>query len=343
MRRINVIGGGLAGLTLGIGLRRLGVPVTVWEAGHYPRHRVCGEFVSGKGQEALRRLGLEQRFMEAGALLAREASFFLGKAESRAHCLDPAAWCLSRFTIDQLLANCFQTEGGDLRQNSRWQGEDAEATVWTCGRQAQSAEQEWRWFGIKIHARGVQLRTDLEMHGAKNGYVGLCRLPGGEINVCGLFRTRRGSPIGSQPAREWLRGEPGTSLRWRLANAVFLEETFCAVAGLGLRPQKAAAQRGCRLGDALTLIPPVTGNGMSMAFEAADIALEPLAAYARSELDWEKARTSIARQCDAAFRRRLAWATCLHWMMFSPILRGQFGSFALRSRWLWQLFFTRTR
>src|ERR1035441_4912314 len=34
----------LLGLTLGIGLRQRGIPVTVLEAGHYPRHRVCGEF-----------------------------------------------------------------------------------------------------------------------------------------------------------------------------------------------------------------------------------------------------------------------------------------------------------
>jgi 2-polyprenyl-6-methoxyphenol hydroxylase-like FAD-dependent oxidoreductase len=30
---ITIVGGGLAGLTLGIGLRQHGVPVTIWEAG----------------------------------------------------------------------------------------------------------------------------------------------------------------------------------------------------------------------------------------------------------------------------------------------------------------------
>jgi len=46
-RSVEVVGGGLAGLSLGLALRRRGVPVTVWEAGHYPRHRVCGEFITG--------------------------------------------------------------------------------------------------------------------------------------------------------------------------------------------------------------------------------------------------------------------------------------------------------
>src|SRR5580693_8216081 len=50
---ITIVGGGLAGLALGIGLRQRDVPATIWEAGHYPRHRVCGEFISGHGQAVL--------------------------------------------------------------------------------------------------------------------------------------------------------------------------------------------------------------------------------------------------------------------------------------------------
>ena len=53
---ITIVGGGLAGLTLGIALRQQQVPVTVWEAGRYPRHRVCGEFISGSGQATRARL-----------------------------------------------------------------------------------------------------------------------------------------------------------------------------------------------------------------------------------------------------------------------------------------------
>jgi NADPH-dependent 2,4-dienoyl-CoA reductase/sulfur reductase-like enzyme len=41
-KSITIVGGGLAGLTLGIGLRQRSVPVTIQEAANYPRHRVCG-------------------------------------------------------------------------------------------------------------------------------------------------------------------------------------------------------------------------------------------------------------------------------------------------------------
>ena len=56
----------------------------------------------------------------------------------------------------------------------------------------QPRERGWRWFGLKVHARNVPLAAVLEMHVLPKGYVGLCRLKEGEVNVCGLFR-RRGS------------------------------------------------------------------------------------------------------------------------------------------------------
>src|SRR5512137_2970157 len=100
---ITIVGGGLAGLTLGIGLRQKGIPVTVWEAGRYPRHRVCGEFISGRGQEVLARLGLLEPFLQAGAVPARTIAFFLGRAGSPVRPLPAPAVCLSGFAMDGLL------------------------------------------------------------------------------------------------------------------------------------------------------------------------------------------------------------------------------------------------
>ena len=55
-QEITIAGGGLAGLALATALRHREVPVTVLEAGYYPRHRVCGEFISGVSQETLENL-----------------------------------------------------------------------------------------------------------------------------------------------------------------------------------------------------------------------------------------------------------------------------------------------
>jgi 2-polyprenyl-6-methoxyphenol hydroxylase-like FAD-dependent oxidoreductase len=345
-KSITIIGGGLAGLTLGIGLRQRGVPATVWEGGRYPRHRVCGEFISGNGLAVLERLGLRTRFEQAGAVHARTAIFINGTNQSPVRQLIAPALCLSRYKMDALLAETFQQLGGELRTNSRWPaGEVGEGIVSAIGRRAQLAGNGARWFGVKAHvpnSQPVNLEADLEMHLSRNGYIGVSRINDGEVNVCGLFRARPGS---RQPESklEWLRGEAGSLLRERLHSARFEPDSFCSVAGLSLQPQRATDKQECCLGDALTMTPPVTGNGMSMAFESAEMAIEPLAAYSRGDLDWTQAQRQIARRCDAAFSRRLAWARFLQWMMMSPAWQGRLGKVLLRSNRLWRLLFAETR
>jgi menaquinone-9 beta-reductase len=344
LKPITIVGGGLAGLTLGIGLRQRGIPVTVWEAGHYPRHRVCGEFISGRGQSVLERLGLLESLRQAGAAPARTAAFFLGRAASPVRSLASPALCLSRFVMDALLARQFRHAGGDLHESTRWSHQDfGEGIVRANGRRLHPPASGPRWFGLKVHARNVPLTADLEMHGAKFGYVGFCRLHNGEVNVCGLFHrpaTKRESP---PHWAEVLRGQPGTPLWERLAEAVPDQASFCSVAGLSLRPQRAASHRECCIGDALTMIPPVTGNGMSMAFEAAELAIEPLVAYSRSQSSWDAARQSVAAACDRAFAHRLTCARWLQWMMSTPPLRSWPVSLVLHSDWLWRAMFTHTR
>ena len=132
-------------------------------------------------------------------------------------------------------------------------------------------------------------------------------------------------------------------LQARFEAAVFDEGSFCSVAGISLRPYRAAAWGECCIGDALTMTPPVTGNGMSMAFEAAEMAIAPPAAYSRGECSWDHARQSIAAACDRAFAPRLAWARWLQWMMFTPLLQGRPGALALRLALLWQVVFAHTR
>src|ERR1051325_10411262 len=182
---ITIVGGGLAGLTLGIGLRRQDVPVTVLEAGHYPRHRVCGEFISGRGQRALERLGLHDVLIKAGATWIGTASFFLGPSSSPVRRLPQPALSVSRFVLDALLADRFRELGGALREGERCrQSEFGEGIVRASGRRLQVSEGGWRWLGLKAHARRVALGADLEMHGSCNGYVGISRLNADEFNVC---------------------------------------------------------------------------------------------------------------------------------------------------------------
>jgi flavin-dependent dehydrogenase len=341
---ITVIGGGLAGLALGIGLRQQDVPVTLYEAGHYPRHRVCGEFINGRGRASLARLGLEALGERANSVSAETAIFASGNVASPVRQLPKQALCVSRFVLDEMLAKRFRQFGGELRENERQQATtDQEGVVRSSGRRPYGPEKGWRWFGLKIHARNVRLDADLELHVVPNGYVGICRLPQDEVNICGLFRRSQNITENTPGRIDPLRGPNGSLIRKKLEEAEFDDDSFCSVAGLSLRPNRATEQRDCSIGDALTMTPPVTGNGMSMAFESAEIAVTPLVSYARGEMDWPMTQSQIASRCDEKFASRLKWAQALQWILFTPLADERLARFTFGSRFLWNIWFNNTR
>ncbi|HEU6448945.1 MAG TPA: FAD-dependent monooxygenase [Verrucomicrobiae bacterium] len=339
---IQIVGGGLAGLTLGIALRKKEIPVTVFESGNYPRHRVCGEFINGKGIEVLDLLGLKKKIFSAGAIPARSATFFLGKKQSPVRAFPVPAICLSRFVMDELLADEFQHLGGGLHVNFRWQRDFGEGVVRASGRRIDPFKTGPRWLGLKVHAKNVSPSADLEMHFLKNGYLGICRLSNGSVDVCGLFR-RNGKNNLPRDILDVFRGNAGTALRERMAGAEFDKNSFCSIAGFSLIPRRACVRKEICIGDALTMIPPVTGNGMSLAFESAQLAVGPLVAFSRGEISWMSAQQQIARRCDNAFSARLRWASRLQQTMFSSSLRNILFALVSRSDWFWRMTFERTR
>lgn len=311
---IEIVGGGLAGLSLGLALRRHDVSVTLLEAGHYPRHRVCGEFIAGLDATTIARLGLAP-FLE-DALHHREVAWFLNDTErpARLQNLPSPALGLSRHTLDARLAAAFVAAGGELRIDTR-----AADLAPRAGRVFATGRRRGRspWIGLKIHARGLVLSRDLELHLGAQAYVGLARVETGAVNVCGLFRRRALCAKGSNLLLGYLQAAGLGTLAARLAAATLNPESFCAVAAVSFDGRVPADDRVC-LGDACAMIPPFTGNGMAMAFQSAALALDPLLAFARGNQPW----TETARVIKTAFRRRfrlrLATADALHPFLLTP-------------------------
>lgn len=310
-KEITIVGGGLAGLTLGILLRRAGVPAVVFEAGNYPRHRVCGEFISGRGRAVLREAGIEKKILAAGGMEARDARFFVGSGATRLALPEPAL-CVSRYTLDALLAAEFCDLGGELRVNERV-AKEGEGTVRATGRRPATAG-GGRMFGLKAHARGVELAADLEMHLGPARYVGISRCEREVVNVCGLFYSEAAVPDLARRWREWL---GASTCNESLKSAEWVEESHCAVAALSCAaiPQEAGE---FSVGDAAAMIPPVTGNGMSMAFESAALAAPMLEIYSRGARSWVDVCNLYQRAWKQRFASRLRWAIRLQEQLFRP-------------------------
>ena len=292
---ITIAGGGLAGLSLGIALQSRGVAVTLHEASAYPRHRVCGEFISGVGRETLAALGIADCLDDATRLQSASWSDSAGRlAEMQA----PGRG-ISRWKLDDHLQQQFVSLGGALVSNSRIAPDPG--VIWAAGRSRQPAP----WLGLKCHARKLPLTHDLEMFTSPGGYIGLAKIEDGMVNICGLFKARpaRGAK-GSALLLTMLRESSLHALADRLD-----ESSFCGVAGFQTGLQAGPA---FSIGDAASMIPPFTGNGMSMAFESAECALQPALDYAAGRKSWlEAAAASTASQA-SRFKRRLTTATILH-------------------------------
>jgi 2-polyprenyl-6-methoxyphenol hydroxylase-like FAD-dependent oxidoreductase len=93
----------------------------------------------------------------------------------------------------------------------------------------------------------------------------------------------------------------------RLRGAEIDAHSFCVTAA-PLGDRRVADSDRVRIGDACATIPAFTGNGLAMALQGADLAVEPLQAYASGRASWEEAGRAIAGAQRRLFRRRLAVA-----------------------------------
>lgn len=321
-RRINVIGGGLAGLSLALGLRQRGVDVTVREAGRYPRHRVCGEFIAGVEAATLSALGCKAAF--EGALTLQTIAWYRKGSRIRRDRLPRPALGISREVLDQRLADQLTEQGGSLVTAQRESEFDAPGRVHCHGRRPAT---DSPWTGLKAHVINYPLETDLELHIGLEGYCGVSRLPEGRANVCGLFhRSTLGRQRGSSLLTETIARAGLSVLSTRLQSADFVDGSLCSVSALGYtKPPRTGS--AC-LGDRYGLIPPFTGNGMSLAFESAAAALEPLTAYARHQAGWDATKAALRRVLRARFAWRLAVARSLHRLLLHPLGQTALASFA---------------
>ena len=316
-RNIEIVGGGLAGLVAGLLLRRRGLSVSLREAASYPRHRVCGEFLCGLEEDWISDHGLASLF--AGAARNRTCAWFMDSARPFHEVELPAQVLgISRFLLDQRLSDSFASEGGDLKTNDRATLEPAEGRILACGRPPGGKTQ---WVGLKTHLRNEPLAADLEVHLGHGGYVGLARIEENKINVCGLFPAGVVKSIG-RDGRKLAAAAEAIGLKklsQRLLAADWVEGSSagCAASSLGWQSfWKNPASLS--IGDAAAMIPPFTGNGMTMAIHAGAAVVPHAETWARGELAWTKTVARARGDLNRTFRTRLRWSGWSHPLLLRP-------------------------
>jgi hypothetical protein len=219
---------------------------------------------------------------------------------------------ISRWDLDQNLQQTFTELGGRLVTQSRI--EPGTGIIWATGRPKRPGS----WLGLKFHVRNLDLTHDLEMHMGATGYLGLARVENGLVNVCGLFQSHMGTKAkGPALLIAHLRAGGLQKLADRLDAADIDASSFCGVAGFRLGSQPGPP---FSIGDSACMIPPFTGNGMSMAFESAECALQPAIDYAHGHQTWDQAAAASKKAHHQRFRRRLTIAGLLH-----SLLTTRFG------------------
>ena len=287
-----VLGGGLAGAAAAIVLARAGREVTLAERDAGPRHKVCGEFLSGEALHLLHLLGVDA--VGLGAVPIRGVRFCPGKDFSSATLPFPAM-SLTRRTLDPALLEQARTSGAVVRTGVAVQALERVGGSW-CARFSDGKECAARDVVLatgKHDLRGyprprgaqsdlVALKMYLRLSEAEyralgaqvelllypGGYAGLQPVENGFANLCCLVHRDALTKAGG--GWEGLLGliTQANAHAWaRLRDATPTLERALAVAPIpyGFVRSKALAEGIWAVGDQAAVIPSFTGDGMSIA------------------------------------------------------------------------------
>lgn len=342
-----VIGGGLAGCSAALQLARRGHEVLLAEQSTYPRHKLCGEFLSPEAQSSFDRLGVLEAVQEAGASCVDRARLTAPSGTATEHALPETALGLSRYRLDHLLFRHACVAGVQGRPGTTVtdvRGTLEEGFAVTAGGETVEArlvlgaygrrgrldrtldrpflDQQTPYVAFKAHYAGssaARLENTIELHSAPGGYCGLSPIENDRINVCWIGHIDALKAAGGSPQAmldESLRQNP--RLDDRLQGLTRVSDRFEAVSQVPLMPKSRFADGVCMIGDAAGMIAPLCGDGMAMALRTADL-VSPLAAdFLNGHRSVSSLRTAYEKTWTNTFGPRMRLGRWIHAAAFRP-------------------------
>ena len=207
---IVIIGGGLAGLTGCIHLLKNGFSVTLFEKNEFPKHKVCGEFISNEVWSYLQALELDIQSLSPTNINETILSTVSGQTITSK--LPLGGFGISRYTLDDYLHQKTIALGGTVIQDSvidvafandsftiSSQANDsftAKVVLGAFGKRSnldmkwnrQFIQQKSPWLAVKAHYK-LDFPDDLvALHNFNGGYCGVSKVENNTVNVCYLVQ-----------------------------------------------------------------------------------------------------------------------------------------------------------
>lgn len=338
-----IIGGGLAGLSLAIQLARLGHRVLLLEKEKYPFHKVCGEYIAMESWDFLERLGVPLSELDLPRIQRLQLSDPQGDLIEQT--LYPGGFGISRYSLDARLAGLAREAGATLLEKTlvrkivpldegfrlETSAGEFEVPVVCCsyGKYANldrllkrdfiaPERRKLAFSAVKYHVE-LDFPDDLiALHNFDGGYCGMSRVEDGRTCLCYLVRAEKLKTAGSIPELERTVLHRNPRLAKVFAQAHRLYDQPLAITQIHFHPKNACEQHLLMLGDAAGMIPPLSGNGMSMALRASSMLAPLLHDYFKQRLDRQQLEQNYTRLWRQAFDTRLRTGKLLQHLFGKP-------------------------
>lgn len=329
---IAIIGGGLAGLALSIQCVRAGYRTIVFEREKYPFHKVCGEYISLESWNFLEELGVPLSDMQLPVINRLQVSSPNGKYIEAT--LPLGGFGISRYTLDQLLANIARREGVVLLEETKVvnvvyrnnafvifssRGE-TEVTIaaGTYGKRS-NLDAKWKrpftqvkpnklnhFVGVKYHIETFFPEDLIALHNFENGYCGISRIENNKYCLCYLTTARnlRKSHNDIQAMEKNIL-QKNPFLEKIFSNSRFLYAEPLTISRISFNRKNQVENHVLMIGDAAGMITPLCGNGMSMALHGSKLAFEEMSQFMKGRITRYEMELQYTQQWEKQFGRRL--------------------------------------
>jgi len=329
MKKIIIVGGGLAGLVSSILLARKGIEVTLIEKKEYPFHRVCGEYISNETLLFLQSQNLFPKDFKLPIIDTFQLSSVNGKSTTLK--LDLGGFGISRYSFDYFLFQEAKRNGVDFILNEEATNitftdnifyvrvKDkllaADLVLGAFGKRSKLdielkrnfIHQRSPYVGVKYHIKNDNPDSLISLHNFDGGYCGMSNIEEDKTNLCYLVHREKLRQAGNIDSLEEKVLKKNPLLKNIFDNSDFLFEKPEVINEISFETKEPVFNHTLLLGDAAGMITPLCGNGMAMAIHSAKIASEFVIEFCNNKLTREQLEKKYEDHWKKTFANRLAF------------------------------------